>query len=77
MNSSNLARPRSNREWAAYKARQRQREAQQARALMARFSPEERKRMLDEALRNSRKGFATSFPAVGITAVRKSKWRAL
>lgn len=65
------------REWTAYKERQRQRELQQARVLMARFSPEERRQMLDEAIRNSRKGWATSYPAVGIQAVRKSKWRAL
>ena len=65
------------REWRAYKERQRQRELQQARVLMAQFEAPARQRMLDEAIRNSRKGWATSFPAVGITAVRKSKWRAL
>jgi hypothetical protein len=70
-----LPKPMSAREWAAYKTRQRQREQQQARVLMGRFSPEERAAMLAEALRNSRKGWATSFPAVGITAVRKSKWK--
>jgi hypothetical protein len=63
------------REWAAYKRRQREREQLSGRIVSARFTPEERAAMIQEAKRNSRHGFAVSYPAVGIVYNRKSRMR--
>jgi len=70
-----LAKRMTAREWAAYRRRQREREWQMARLIMARFSPEERSAMLAEAQRNNRHGFAVAYPCVGIQYAKKSRAR--
>jgi hypothetical protein len=70
-----LPKLRSAREWAAYLRRMREREQLWARTFAARFTPEERAAMIQEAQRNSRHGFAVSYPAVGIVYNRKSRVR--
>jgi len=75
VNSSNMPKRMSAREWAAYQRRQREREWQAARVIAARFSPEERQVRLAEAQRNNRHGFAVAYPAVGIAYGKKSRMR--
>jgi len=65
----------SSKEWTAYLRRMREREQLWARTLAARFTPEERAAMIQEAQRNSRHGFAVSYPAVGIQYPKKSRSR--
>ena len=74
MNSSNLAKRMSAREWAAYKTRQRQRENQMIRVAAARAGVDTG-RVIAEAQRNYGHGFAVSYPAVGIRANLKHKRR--
>jgi len=75
MNSSNIPKRMTSREWAAYKRRQREREQQAGRLAAGQLTPEERAARLSEAERNSRHGFAVAYPAVGIVYNRKSRIR--
>lgn len=75
MNSSNIPKLATAREWAAYQRRLREREWQAARVLAARYSPEERAARLEEAQRNNRHGFAVAYPCVGIQYAKKSRIR--
>ena len=70
-----LPKPMSPKEWARYKRRQREREQQAGRLAASHLTPEERAARLEEAERNSRHGFAVSYPAVGIVYNRKSRMR--
>ena len=75
MNSSNIPKLRSAREWAAYKRRQREQEQRAARLVAGRFSPEERAARLADAERNNRHGFAVSYPCIGMQFSKKSRIR--
>lgn len=74
MNSSNIPKRMSAREWRVYKARQRQMELQSFRIAAAR-SGLDMTRALAEAQRNYKHGYAVSYPAVGIRANLKYKHR--